>query len=69
MHIYLTAVPISGQGNFVAFPIDEPPPKATILNYRAGVQNIGNAGSVKTYCGTVDGKDVGVLNRYAVLIS
>jgi hypothetical protein len=49
VHINVTAVPVSGQGNFAAFPANISPPNASLINYKAGVQNIANAASVKTY--------------------
>ena len=47
--INVTAVPVSGSGNFRAFPANVSPPTASLVNYRAGVQNIANAASVETY--------------------
>lgn len=47
--INVTAVPVSGSGNFRAFPANVNPPTASLVNYRAGVQNIANAASVETY--------------------
>ena len=46
--INITAVPLSGNGNFVAYPADNAPPNASLVNYRAGVQNVANAASVQT---------------------
>lgn len=48
VHINVTAVPVSGQGNFAAFPANISPPNVSLINYKAGVQNIANAASVKT---------------------
>jgi hypothetical protein len=47
--INVTAVPVGGQGNFRAYPADNLPPNASLLNYRTGVQNIANAASVQTF--------------------
>jgi hypothetical protein len=47
--INVTVVPLSGLGNFRAFPANVGPPNASLVNYRAGVQNIANAASVETY--------------------
>jgi hypothetical protein len=47
--INIVAVPVAGQGNFGAFPANIAPPFAAVVNYRAGVQNIGNGLSVETY--------------------
>jgi hypothetical protein len=49
VHINVTSVPVSGTGNFKAFPANENPPNASLVNYRTGVQNIANAATLKTY--------------------
>jgi hypothetical protein len=49
VHINVTAVPQSGQGNFRAYPANVGPPNASLVNYVAGVQNVANAASVKTH--------------------
>jgi hypothetical protein len=49
VHLNVTAVPQSGVGNFAVFPANVNPPNASLLNYSAGVQNIANAASIKTY--------------------
>ena len=45
----MTAVPVDGTGNFKAFPAHVGPPNASFVNYRAGVQNVANAGTIRTY--------------------
>ena len=47
--INVTAVPVAGSGNFRVYPANVNPPQASLVNYRAGVQNIANAASVETY--------------------
>jgi hypothetical protein len=49
VHINVAVVPVSNQGHFRAYPANIGPPNASIINYRAGVQNIANAVTVKTY--------------------
>jgi hypothetical protein len=49
VHINVTAVPVSGQGNFRAYPANMGPPNASLVNYKAGVQNVANAGTIQTY--------------------
>jgi hypothetical protein len=49
VHINVVAVPVSAQGNFRFYPANIGPPTASLLNYKAGVQNIANAGSFKTF--------------------
>lgn len=49
VHINVTAIPQSGQGNFAVFPANVGPPNASLVNYKAGVQNIANAATIKTY--------------------
>lgn len=46
VHINLTAVPEFGSGNLVVFPVNVPPPNASLTNYRTGIQNIANAATV-----------------------
>jgi hypothetical protein len=43
----VTAVPMA-QGNIVAYPFCSTAPTASLVNYKAGVQNIANSGTVKT---------------------
>jgi len=66
VHIYIVSVPLSGQGNILAFPPQYAiPSTGSCLNYRTGVQNIGNAVSVQAYdSGTSSAIDLGILNRY-----
>jgi hypothetical protein len=45
----MTAIPYAGYGNFKVYPANVSPPSASFVNYRYGVQNIANAGSVETY--------------------
>ena len=49
VHINVVAVPVSAQGNFRLYPANIGPPIAGLLNYKAGVQNIANAGTFKTF--------------------
>jgi hypothetical protein len=49
VHINVTAVPVSGPGNFRAYPANVSPPNASLVNYKAGVQNVANAGTIQTY--------------------
>ena len=59
----VTAIPISGQGNFSAFPANVGPPNASLVNYRSGVQNIANAASVECYH-VFGPKEIEIINRY-----
>jgi uncharacterized delta-60 repeat protein len=47
-HINVTAVPVSGNGNIVAYPFGSTAPNASLVNYRADAQNIANSATVKT---------------------
>ena len=49
VHLNVTVVPQLGWGNFVVYPANEEAPNASQTNYRAGVQNVANAATVKTY--------------------
>jgi hypothetical protein len=49
VHINVTTVPVSGQGNFRAYPANVGAPNASLVNYKAGVQNVANAGTIQTY--------------------
>jgi len=49
VHINVTAVPVSGPGNFRAYPANLGAPNASLVNYKAGVQNVANAGTIQTY--------------------
>ena len=49
VHINVTAVPISGLCWFTVFPANVSPPLASLLNYKAGVQPVANAATIKTY--------------------
>jgi hypothetical protein len=60
--INVTVVPLSGQGNFSAFPANVSPPNASLINYRAGVQNIANAASVETY-EVIGPREIEFINR------
>ncbi len=48
VHINITAVPLSGTGNFVVFPADVSPPENSLIIYKTGVQNIANGASIQT---------------------
>jgi hypothetical protein len=48
VHINVTAVPVAAQGNFRAYPASSAAPNASHTNYKAGVQNVANAGSIRT---------------------
>jgi hypothetical protein len=62
VHINVTVVPMSGKGNFGVFPANVSPKLASLINYVAGVQNIANAASVKTYY-SIGSDEIGVINR------
>ncbi len=47
--VNITAVPVSGQGNFSLFPSNVEPPMASLINYKTGVQVIANGASVETF--------------------
>jgi hypothetical protein len=47
VHINVAAVPL-GNGNIRAFPSGSASPTASLVNYRAGVQNVANSGTIKT---------------------
>ncbi len=49
VHLNVTAVPVDGSGNFKIYPANVGPPNASFVNYRSGVQNVANAGTVKAY--------------------
>ena len=63
VHINVTAVPQSDQGNFAVFPADENPPTASLVNYKAGVQNIANAATIKTFV-DMESEEISVINRF-----
>jgi len=63
VHINVTAVPQSGGGNFAVFPADVAPPDASLVNYKAGVQNIANAATIKTFV-QVSSEEISVINRF-----
>jgi subtilisin family serine protease len=60
--LYITSVPQIGSGNILVFPGDENPTLAAVLNYRTGVQNIGNSASIKAW-DSFPGQDMRILNR------
>jgi hypothetical protein len=61
--LYIVAVPRIGQGNILVFPGNESAPaNAAVLNYRTGVQNIGNSASIKAW-DSFPGQDMRILNR------
>jgi hypothetical protein len=62
VHINVTVVPVSGKGNFGAFPANVSPPLASLINYVAGVQNIANAANIKTYY-SIGSEEIGIINR------
>ena len=62
VHINVTAVPVSGQGNVAAFPANISPPNASLINYKTGVQNIANAATIKTYF-SLGAQEIGIHNR------
>lgn len=62
VHINVTAVPQSGGGNFAVFPANVAPPLASLINYKAGVQNIANAATIKTFV-QVSSEEISVINR------
>lgn len=64
VHLYIVSVPVAGQGNFAAFPANLSP-SGSVLNYRAGVQNIGNAATIKTY-DNIGPPEIEFENRFGV---
>ena len=62
VHINVTAVPQSGQGNFAVYPANVAPPDASLVNYKAGVQNIANAATIKAFV-QVSSEEISVINR------
>jgi hypothetical protein len=61
VNVNVTAVPTWSNGNLVAYPYGSAAPKASLVNYKAGVQNIANSGTVKTcFCCA---KDISVKSR------
>ena len=56
------AVPVSGQGNIIAYPFSSAAPTASLVNWRAGEHNIGGTGPVKT-CYNCD-KDISIKSRF-----
>ena len=63
VHINVTAVPQSGGGHFAVFPSNVAPPDASLVNYKAGVQNIANAATIKTFV-QVSSEEISVINRF-----
>lgn len=59
----VTAVGVSGNGNFVVYPANVTPPSASLVNYRTGVQNVANAASIKTYA-SIGPREIEVLNSF-----
>jgi hypothetical protein len=47
VHINVTAVPL-GNGHIVAYSAGSTAPNSSLVNYRAGVQNVANAASIRT---------------------
>ena len=62
VHINVTAVPVSGSGNIVAYPFGSAAPRASLVNYNSGAQNIANGGTVKTSFNY--GKDINIKSNY-----
>ena len=62
VHINVTAVPVSGSGNIVAYPFASSAPTASLVNYKTGAQNIANGGTIKT-CYNCD-KDINIKSNY-----
>lgn len=48
VHLNVTAVPVAGSGNFLAYSFGSAPPGASFVNYKTGVQNIANSGAINT---------------------
>jgi hypothetical protein len=57
----VTAVPVAGRGNIVAYPFGSVPPNASLVNWQAGVQNVANSGTVKTCFNCT--KDINIKSR------
>ena len=62
VHLNMTAVPVAGSGNIVAYPFASSAPTASLVNYKTGAQNIANGGTVKT-CYNCD-KDINIKSNY-----
>lgn len=66
VHLNVTVVPTgpSGQGGYVTvWPHGETQPASSFINYKAGVQNIANAGTVKTHSSDGATADISVYAR------
>lgn len=63
VHINVTAVPQSGTGNFTVFSANVSPPNASLVNYKASVQNIANAATIKTFVQT-GSEEIAIINRF-----
>jgi hypothetical protein len=63
--LYIVAIGRAGQGNILVFPGDENPSLAALLNYRTGVQNVGNSASIKSW-DSFPGQDMRILNRNGI---
>jgi hypothetical protein len=63
VHINITAVPVAGTGNFRAYPASGGAPNASHTNYRAGVQNVANAGTIATFF-SFGPRELRVLNSF-----
>jgi beta-propeller uncharacterized protein DUF5122 len=58
VHINVTAVPVAGAGNLVAYPYGSTAPNASLVNYLSSAQNVANSGTIKT-CFNCD-KDINI---------
>lgn len=64
VHLNVTAVPVAGSGFFQVYPADIGPPNASFINYRAGVQPLANAGTIKTYFNFMKQPEIEVRNGF-----
>ena len=62
VHVNVTAVPVADSGNILAFAFGSAAPNASMVNYRAGAQNVANSGTVKTCFNCV--KDINIQSNY-----
>jgi hypothetical protein len=58
VHINVTAVPVAGAGNIVAYPYGSTAPNASLVNYLSSAQNVANSGTIKTCFNC--GKDINI---------
>jgi hypothetical protein len=62
VHVNVTAVPLSGIGYLTAYPYGSTAPLAILVDYKVGVQNVANSGTVKTCFNCA--KDINIKSNY-----